>query len=217
MLTTKPKVTQLPGAGDDCALMLAIRDEDDSAAFAMLVDRYWGRLVAYAARLLTRQSDAEDTVQEVFIQVWKRRKDWAPSGSVSGYLYRITRNFALNAIRLRQVRRRPEEAVAVEILEYSAPSSPEEDFESAQLRHEIESAIDALPERRREVFILARYHGLTHREIASAMDISVQTVSNQMTAALATLRVTLAHHLPAAELADASVLPHRAPRDPQSQ
>jgi RNA polymerase sigma-70 factor, ECF subfamily len=190
-----PAVPTRPPGRDDIGLMLLIRD-DDSDAFGALLKSYWGPLVTYAARFLTDQSDAEDVVQETFIQVWKRRKEWVPSGSVSGYLYRITRNFALNALRQRQVRRRPEEALAEGTLEYAMPSAPDEDFDSAQLRHEIETAVAALPDRRREVFVLSRYHGLTHREIAQAMDISVQTVSNQMTAALASLRTSLARFLP---------------------
>jgi RNA polymerase sigma-70 factor (ECF subfamily) len=58
----------------------------------------------------------------------------------------------------------------------------------------VESAITALPERRREIFVLSRYHGLSYREIAEVLEISPQTVANQLSAALATLRESLASH-----------------------
>ncbi|NIP59630.1 MAG: RNA polymerase sigma-70 factor [Gemmatimonadetes bacterium] len=161
----------------------------------ILVDRYWSSLVGYAAGFVGGRDPAKDVVQDSFIRLWMKRDDWNSGGSVSAYLYRIVRNLSLNARRDQRTARRHDDLCGVTRAREDPPRRPDEALEAASLRAEVEAAIEALPERRREVFVLSRFHGLTHREIAEAMEISPQTVSNQMTAALAELRSTLCHHL----------------------
>jgi RNA polymerase sigma-70 factor, ECF subfamily len=178
----------------DRSLMVRVQ-EGDQVAFRHLVDRYWPALVTYASGLLGRGSDPEDVVQEVFIRVWRSRSDWSQTGAVNAYLYRITRNLALNARRdhAAELKRRERGA---EGQPFPAPfRNPYEDFETMTLREEVQVALVQLPIRRREVFTLSRFHGLSYQEIAEAMGIAPQTVANQMTAALAELRRLLSHHL----------------------
>lgn len=178
----------------DQQLMLRIA-KGDRDAFATLVHDYWEPLLRYAHRFRNDADGAEDVVQETLVRVWRSRAEWRPSGTVAGYLYRITRNLSLNATRDERSRVKRHERGARQLLSFSASSSPVELAEAASLRRAVERAVSALPERRREVFILARYHGLTHREIADALELSIATVSNQMTSALAQLRTLLADHL----------------------
>lgn len=178
----------------DCALMGGVR-EGRTEAFRQLVERYWAQLVTYAAGIVGAREAAKDVVQDVFIRVWRHREEWSSGGSVSAYLYRITRNLSLNSRRDRQARSRRDERGALELSRSMSVPSPHEELEADTLRREVEAAIEALPERRREVFVLSRFHGLSHREIAETMGISPQTVSNQMSAALAALRERLGHLL----------------------
>lgn len=179
----------------DEALMERIR-EGHRAALGNLLERYWSPLVGYAAGIVGGRDQAKDVVQDTFIRVWQKREEWSSGGSVGAYLYRIVRNLSLNARRDRKTSAKRHDECGKMRAREAPPRTPAEALEADALRAEVETAIEALPERRREVFVLSRFHGLTHREIAETMGISPQTVSNQMTAALAELRDALSHHLP---------------------
>lgn len=181
------------GASDE-VLMERIAN-GDVMSLRFLLERYWSPLVGYAGRIVGRREDAKDVVQEVFIRLWQKRQQWQPRGSVRAYIYRIARNLSLNACRERRTRKRRDEQSGIALMRGAPVRTPEEVLEAASLRAEVLAAINALPARRREIFVLSRLHGLTHREIAEAMGIARQTVSNQMTRAVADLRVALAHHL----------------------
>lgn len=169
--------------------------EGHRASFGVLVECYWAPLVTYAVRILGDRDRAQDVVQRTFIQVWQKRSEWVPTGTVNAYLYRITRNLALNAKRDHQ--KREDRRSAPDLLEIHrrAPRGPDEQVEADSLRTEVEDAIGALSDRRREVFVLSRFHGLTHQEIAETLGTSRQTVANQMSAALRDLRAALSHHM----------------------
>ena len=175
--------------------MEAIRKGSHSA-YRALLERYWGRLVAYAVPMLGGRDAAEDVVQEVFIRLWRSRSGWQSRGSVGAYLYRITRNLALNRRRDRKVALDFRLGPDVGLSGPRPPRDPDTVLHVEILRRDVERAIAALPERRREVFILARFHRLSYREIADAMGISPQTVANQMSQALASLRELLERHRP---------------------
>ncbi|MBI4520599.1 MAG: sigma-70 family RNA polymerase sigma factor, partial [Gemmatimonadetes bacterium] len=96
------------------------------------------------------------------------------------------RNLALDEIKRTRIRTTWARAAGLGI-----HADREDPLPSAELRAEVEAAIGKLAPRRREVFHLARYHGFSYREIAQAMGISVQTVANHMSAALADLRKSL--------------------------
>lgn len=178
----------------DRSLMEAIRDGSHTS-LRILMQRYWSSLVAYAALVAESRDDAEDVVQETFVRVWQQRSRWTCSGAVNAYLFRITRNLALNARRNLQAKRGREKRGGAELFGEGSSRDPEKDFDTESLRAEVEAAIAALPERRREVFVLSRFHGLTHHEIAEALGLSRQTVANHMSVALADLRKGLSQHL----------------------
>jgi RNA polymerase sigma-70 factor, ECF subfamily len=178
----------------DESLMRRIRD-GDREGYRILLCRYWVSLVSYATGIVGTQDAAEDVVQDAFIRVWIRRADWTPRGAVAAYLYRITRNLALNAFRDNASDFRRRSLGNKQFSTSTTPNDPEQDYSAGALRQEIEAAIAALPERRREVFMLSRFHGLSYREIGETMGIAAQTVANQMGAALAELREKLSHHL----------------------
>jgi RNA polymerase sigma-70 factor, ECF subfamily len=152
---------------DDQSLMARVRD-GDREAFRILLDRHWAPLVRYAKGFLDEQDDAEDVVQETFVRLWKQRESWTPSGALGSYIYRITRNLSLNVCRDRASRERSLVRDAVEFRYGAPPPTPEEQFAGSSLRVQVESAISSLSSRRREIFVLSRFHGLTHGEIAEA-------------------------------------------------
>jgi RNA polymerase sigma-70 factor, ECF subfamily len=171
----------------DEALMELIQ-EGQKRPYGILLERYWARLVSYAFPIVERRDDAEDIVQEVFIRLWQHRARWKPTGTLSAYLYRVTRNLALNVRRQRAVQTRGEAKWRLDPTSADPESDPHEDLLARSLQQKISAAVDCLPERRREIFILSRYHHLSYHDIAETMGISLQTVKNQMSAALKQLR-----------------------------
>ena len=174
-------------AGDDRLdrLMAAIRG-GSSRALGRLMDLCWEDLVRYAGRQLGDVELARDVVQEAFIQVWERRRAWRPRGSARAYLYRIVRHRVIDEKRKRGVRRRWVERQ--QLVDARGPATPAEEFDAKVLADAFEAAVASLPERRREVFELVFQRGLGHAEAAAVLDISVQTVANQMSAALRSVR-----------------------------
>jgi RNA polymerase sigma-70 factor (ECF subfamily) len=166
---------------------------DDAAALDELLQLHWSALVGYAERILESVDAAEDIAQQTFLRLWERRASWTPGGSLRAYLYRIARNLALNARRHRSVRAKWSQCFRRQYAPH--PATPEQVMAGNELEVAIEKAIAALPERRREVFELVRFHSLSYREVGEIMGISVQTVANQMSAALSDLRAALASFL----------------------
>lgn len=175
----------------DAELLQGLRD-DDVAALDALLRRYWSPIVAYAARMVDRPDDAEDIAQRTFQRLWERRASWRSKGSVRGLLYRMAHNLAVSARRSEQARGRADAASAERAGE---PVTPLDDLENVELRDALSEAVQALPPRRREVFVLRCVHELSYKEIARIMGISPQTVANQLSHALSSLRTTLAGRL----------------------
>jgi RNA polymerase sigma-70 factor, ECF subfamily len=167
----------------------------DAECLQKLIESFSAPLLSYAAEIIANSDDAEDIVQETFVQLWLHRAEWSPSGSVSAYLYRITRNLSLNFLRRIRAREKWDKISGEELFHSVPPATGETIFEEEEINEEVEAAIATLPARRREIFMLCRFHGLTHREIAETLAISPQTVSNQMSTALSHLRLLLHHRL----------------------
>ena len=177
---------QASAEGDPLApLMAAIRGGSQSA-LGQLMDHCWPELVRYAARQVGDVDLARDIVQETLIQVWERRRAWEPRGSTRAYLYRIVRNLVIDEKRRQGVRRRW--AARQEFAPSPRPATPDEVLDEKLLTQVFETAVAALPDRRREVFELVFMRGLSHADAAGAMGLSVQTVANQMSTALRTVR-----------------------------
>lgn len=172
---------------DDRVLLSRLRVGDRSA-LETLLDLYWTALVTYAARLLGSWDAAEDVAQETFVRIWERREDWEAAGSVSALLYRIARN---NALDKRKIRHRYSACLQRLTSDCRIVPTPADQIQMAELEAALGAAVEALPERRRETFLLARVDGLSCREIAEVMGLSPQTVSNQLSAALRELRQAL--------------------------
>ena len=194
MAEPHPFLSEIPAASEsrDVPLMERIQRGDPDALDEALYC-FWEPLVRYAQSFLGSSDAAEDAAQEAFVRLWRHREQWSATESLRAYLYRILRNHLMNERRAQRVRSRWRERV----LRRSprGPTTPMEIVEYGELADSVRAALEALPPRRREVFTLARFHGLSYGEIAEALDISPQTVANQMSAALSTLRVELAPFL----------------------
>jgi RNA polymerase sigma-70 factor (ECF subfamily) len=173
-------------------LLDRVRDGDEGAFDTIFRDHY-AALVRTADAMLHRRDLAEEIVQDVLLALWQRRATLVVEDSLRAYLFRATRNRALNHLRHAAIERKAEpELSAIEPPEASAPAVLVHEEIDAALRQ----AVTSLPPRCREVFELSRVHGLRYSEIASTLGISVKTVEAQMGKALRTLRELLAPWLP---------------------
>lgn len=158
-------------------------------AFEELFKTYFNPLMAFSRRILGNEDDAREVVHQVFINLWEKRDEIDTTVSLKSYLFTSVNNRSLNVIRDRK--KFSSEEVPEEAEEWDAESR----LEAMELEEQVRGAIEALPERCREIFKLNRFEGLRYGEIASQLDLSVKTVENQMSKALKILREQLGKYL----------------------
>jgi RNA polymerase sigma-70 factor (ECF subfamily) len=183
-----PAHSSFAESADDA--LLARLAQDDTRALEEALARYWPLVVDYVARLTGSRDAAEDVAQRAFCRLWDRRAHWGggPTGSLRALLCRIARNAAVSDHR----RRLADARTATTFFELTDVSPPAMDVGDAdRLRAIVAAEVDRLPARRREIVVLRCYHDLSYKEIAEVMDIAEQTVANQLSRALASLRGTL--------------------------
>jgi RNA polymerase sigma-70 factor (ECF subfamily) len=139
---------------------------------------------------------AEEIVQDVMLELWRRREALEVPKSTRAYLLQATRNRALNHLRHLAIERRSEPYVA-EMVARVAPTDAQ--LREREIQGALREAVDTLPDRCREVFELSRVKGLRYAEIAAALGISVKTVEVQMGKALRILRERLAPWMPSGD------------------
>jgi len=162
----------------------------DEAALAQLYDQYRGVLFGFLMRILGSREEAEDVLQEVFIQVWRRAADYEPDrGKPFTWLVTLTRSRGIDRLRQRAARDRTVAA--------SAEQNPEEasdaaaDTYRAEQREIVTAALDRLPEEQRQTLLLAYFDGLTQTEIAKRLNAPLGTVKTRMRSGMIKLRELL--------------------------
>jgi len=155
-------------------------------AFDILFMKYNKRLYHFSLGYLKSKVDAEDIVQEVFVQLWKNQDKLDPQYSFSNYIFTIAKNKILNVIRKRVYEKKYLDTVSAKQILPDFTTDNQIDFK--ELSEISQEAIDALPPKRKQVFKMSRNEGMTYEEIAIQLGISKKTVENQMGMALKTLR-----------------------------
>lgn len=128
---------------------------------------------------------AEDIVQEVFIRFWQLRKNLKITDSVPGYLCKAVDHRSHNYLEHLKVKHRYEESQRWEEM---VEEVPEDEDELNIMRERLKVFVDSLPEKCREIFVLACIEGLKYREVAERLDVSVNTVKTQLKSAYSKLR-----------------------------
>ena len=165
----------------------------DEAAFDAIFRAWYPSLVRAAESLVRSRAVAEEIVQDVMLELWKRRETLDANTSAQAYLFQSTRNRSLNYLRHERVERQAEPQLS----RSEAVDAPADSLMVEQEIHQaMRRAVDGLPERCREVFELSRTHGLKYSEIAQTLGISIKTVEAQMGKALRVMREELAPWLP---------------------
>ncbi|MGD8427947.1 MAG: RNA polymerase sigma-70 factor [Balneolaceae bacterium] len=171
---------------EDARLVDRVR-KGDAQAFEVLFFRYYGKLCGFAVKIVKSPDLAKDCVQDVFLKIWRNRKDWSIYYSLSVYLYQAVRNQALNKLEKRKNHREYSQKYyedGFNVIQEGRKLSTEE----MRVVDRIWEIVDQMPQRRKMVFELHRKHGLSYKEIAQIMDITRKTVENHMGKALQDVR-----------------------------
>ena len=162
--------------------------EQDREAFSQLYDRCSSLVFSLAMRMLRERPDAEDLLQEVFVQVWRQASNYnAERGSPEAWIVNIARSRAID--KLRSIRRREKSFVLTDD-PARAESSDNVEISAAEseTRLAMNSALKNLPQAQRSVLELAYFDGLTQTEIAEKLSEPLGTVKTRMRAGIQRLR-----------------------------
>lgn len=166
-------------------LFLAVKN-DDYLSFNQLFTRFYKRLCLFVVEYTHDEDAAEDIVQEFFVKLWINRKRIIIQETISAYLYRSTRNTALNYLRAEKNKRK-----AVKGLEIDEVQHEENFMEYEEFLIRLKACIEELPERSKQVFIMNRLEEMKLAEIAEKLHTSVKTIKNQIWKSLLYLRSCL--------------------------
>ena len=151
----------------------------DKQAFTELFEAYYVSLCEYAFRMLRDdEEEMEDIVQDLFSWIWKNRERFEPGISVRAYLYRSVYNRVISRIRKKRFESHLDQNCQDHIK--ADQNNQIEEMQNRELGRAIAEAIQLLPEKRREIIILYLQYELTYKEIASILNISVNTVDIQL-------------------------------------
>lgn len=149
--------------------------EGDWSALGSFFDCYAEQLFHYALGFVKHRAEAEDIVQDVFIYLWTNRDKIAYTGSVYAYLCRAVKNSCIDYKLHEKVEERYRQEMMALVQE---DTGEEDDFEELYAR--LQEVMNTLPPKCREIFVLGCVEGMSYKEIAEQLDISVNTVKTQM-------------------------------------
>jgi RNA polymerase sigma-70 factor (ECF subfamily) len=174
---------------DNEKLLVSKLRNNDVKSFDILFEMYSAKLYRFALSLLKNDDDAKEIVQETFFRVWEKRQAIDSSKSFKSFLFTISYHLIIDQLRLKlkdqEYRRFLKEHFNTEEL----PADSTADYET--LNQQITAIIAELPAKRKQIFTLSREQGLSHKQIAEQLDISVKTVENQINLALKQIKTHL--------------------------
>jgi RNA polymerase sigma-70 factor, ECF subfamily len=159
----------------------------DESAYKYLFESYYRPLTAFAFRFFQEVQMAKDVVQNVFLKIYQNRQSLRTVTDIRSYLYKAVYNECLNEIRKHDTRDRYHAQYAV----FQQTSFFEQTLEQTEKERRILDAIESLPPKCREIFLMSRLEGRKNREIAETLKISIRTVETQISIGLKTLRKLL--------------------------
>jgi len=162
----------------------------DEAAFERVLDRHLEQITHYVRRMMHDSPEAEDIVQETFIRLWRSRGRFeAGRVKLSTWLHRIAHNLCVDHFR----RRRNREAVEPEV---ASAAGPESDYETETRSRRVHAALLSLSERQRSAIVLCHYQGLSNRDAARILALSVDALESLLRRARAKLKALLEEESP---------------------
>jgi len=179
----------------DNHLLVKRLNASDSTALSDIYNAYWKPLFLSSYALLKNKEISEDIIQDVFLELWKKRENLKITISLKAYLYACTRYKVYNHFR------KNKNGLNIELFENLNnrvyQSTPLTKLMHKELLQHINVVVASLPEKCKQVYTLSREKQLSHKEIAEQLNISTKTVENHITKALKTLRLSMGNVLSA--------------------
>ncbi|HZL10339.1 MAG TPA: RNA polymerase sigma-70 factor [Prolixibacteraceae bacterium] len=157
--------------------------DGDEIAFKYFFDTYYDDLCNFVNGYLRDETFSEDVIQNIFIYLWEKKDSLPFNCSIKSYLYTASKNKSLNFIRNAKNKNK----IVLELFDQSdifSDESADQFLEFEELKTIISNAIEVLPPKCKTVYKLSRDDGLTNKEIAERLGITIKTVENQMTIAI---------------------------------
>ena len=175
----------------DQELLIMVK-QGDRKGLELLFKKYHAPLYRFSYIMVKREDAADDIVQETFFKLWKLRDTISEDVILKSYLYTAVRNQSINHME--------KENRNTILHEYPADLRSDHadaiaGLHSQELQQKITEAIDRLPDRCKVIFKLSRYEGMSYKEIATYLEVSIKTVENQMGTALKKLKTQLADYI----------------------
>jgi len=175
----------------DKLLVIELKKGNEKA-FRQLFDLYHQDIYGYSISLLKSKEAAEENVQDVFMKVWQHRENLNPEQSFKAYIFTIARNQAFNSLN-----KAANDALLKEAIFYESQKSHEYgdySIREADCKKIRKEAMAQLPPKRKKIFKMSRKKGMSYEEISQELGISINTVRNQMSKALESMRVFFQVH-----------------------
>ena len=165
----------------------------DEAAFEALISPYLDTTYRLCLRMMGNEQDAADMAQEALVRAWRSISTYKAQSRFSTWLYRITQNVCLDELRKRK-NRQAESLQELHEAGFDPPdnaATPETAAEIQDTRTQLAHAIGKLNDEHRAAILLRDVHGLSYEEIASVLDVNLNTVKSRISRARANLRSIL--------------------------
>jgi RNA polymerase sigma-70 factor (ECF subfamily) len=185
----------------DVALMLAFQ-RGDELAFQELVERNHARVIGLIYRFIGDATDAEDLAQEVFLRIYRARQTYKPMAKFSTWMFRITANVSLNALRSRASRR---DDVSIDQMADSSDGprampdpdthTPDHSLHQEELHARVREAIGTLPAKQQIAVVLNKYEGMSYADVARTIGCSTMAVKSLLARARDNLKDRLLLYL----------------------
>lgn len=166
--------------------------------FTLIYTTYFEKLVRFAKQFVDYQEDAENIAQDIFVSLLEKPELIDNIENLNAYLYKSVKNRCLDFIQQALLHKKYRTNAQSDYLQELEIASCARNYHRDSLEtveHNVNNAINTLPPRCREVFLLSRYDGLKYREISQYLGLSVNTVDAQMCIALNRLRQQLSYYL----------------------
>ena len=165
---------------------------NSEASFKVLFNTYYEVLTTYAFTFLNDSDEAEDIVQQVYINLWENRMKVDIHTSARALLYKSVYNASLNRIKHLKLKIKH----ATEVIYTNDQSYQQQNLDQKELMNKLNIALETLPEQCRRIFEMSRFEQLKYQEIANQLNLSIKTIENQMGKALKIMRTQLKEYLP---------------------
>ena len=164
--------------------------QGDREAFDALYLHYAPKVEELAFWMLKSRTEAEDVMQSIMLKVWERKEEIAQMTRFSNYLFTMTKN-AIFDIYSRSLVHEKYESAQLSSVRYFHDDTLDSQVETNDLALLISIAVDKMPDQRRRIFRMSRYEGLSNREIAEKLHVSINTVKTHYADGLRSLRLSI--------------------------